>query len=197
MRVTPTVFALLFAPSLLSAATIHVPGDQPTIQAGIDAAAEGDTVLVACGTYYESELSLSPHIALLGESGVPDCVVIDGESSACIVNAVSCGTVTIEGITFRGGGSPDYVHGGGIKFVNTSGLVRNVVFEDCYTSAQGGAVFAEGSSCVDFEACVFRYCTSRLGGAFSCSDGYYNFTQCLFYGNFASANGAAIVSLPS
>ena len=35
-----------------TAATIHVPDDQPTIQAGIDAASAGDTVLVACGDYY-------------------------------------------------------------------------------------------------------------------------------------------------
>ena len=33
------------------AAVIHVPIDQPTIQSGIDAAKDGDTVLIAEGIY--------------------------------------------------------------------------------------------------------------------------------------------------
>ena len=44
--------ACLFAGSA-SAATINVPADQATIQAAIDAASDGDVVLVAPGTYYE------------------------------------------------------------------------------------------------------------------------------------------------
>ena len=36
------------------AADINVPGDQPTIQAGIDAANPGDVVIVAPGEFFES-----------------------------------------------------------------------------------------------------------------------------------------------
>ena len=35
-------------------ATINVPGEQPSIQAGIGAASAGDTVLVAPGVYVEN-----------------------------------------------------------------------------------------------------------------------------------------------
>lgn len=45
---------LFFAFYGLYATIINVPDDQPTIQAGIDASTNGDTVLVQPGTNYEN-----------------------------------------------------------------------------------------------------------------------------------------------
>ena len=52
---------LLFA--FLSATTINIPADYSTIQEGINASVDGDTVLVAQGTYSEN-LILEKEIVL-------------------------------------------------------------------------------------------------------------------------------------
>ena len=44
----------LFITTFVFATTINVPADSSTIQAGINASVDGDTVLVAPGIYYET-----------------------------------------------------------------------------------------------------------------------------------------------
>ena len=45
---------LLCAPVTIAGTVIHVPADQPTIQMGVDAALDGDVVVVADGQYSEA-----------------------------------------------------------------------------------------------------------------------------------------------
>ena len=66
------IFNTILAISTLTAATINVPEDYSTIQEGINASVEGDTVLVAQGNYVENlilekEIVLASY-ALLDES---------------------------------------------------------------------------------------------------------------------------------
>jgi len=80
------LFLILLIATTLTAhtAVINVPADQPTIQAGIDAAVDGDTVLVADGTWRgPGNRDIEFHgkaITLQSENGPLTCI-IDAEGS--------------------------------------------------------------------------------------------------------------------
>lgn len=82
------VFALLVSIGGARAATIAVPSDQPTIQAGINAAADDDTVLVAPGTYFENitfkdkDIVVTSHFALGNDPAYILSTIIDGSTPA-------------------------------------------------------------------------------------------------------------------
>ena len=58
--------------------TIHVPGEQPTIQAAIDVAVGGDEVLIHDGTYRETDtISIDKPITIQSVNG-PDVTIVDG-----------------------------------------------------------------------------------------------------------------------
>jgi len=87
-----TVFAAAGAivwlawPATVAALTIRVPADPPTIQGGLDAAATGDTVLVAAGTYTgpgNRDLDFAgKDLVLQSESGAEATILdVNGSSS--------------------------------------------------------------------------------------------------------------------
>ena len=74
------VFILIMLVNCAGAATLNVPGDYATIQAAINAASTGDTILVQSGTYYEN-VDVNKQLTLQGVdtgSGLP---VVDASGS--------------------------------------------------------------------------------------------------------------------
>ena len=98
------------------AATLHVPKEHKTIQAGVDAAKAGDTVLVAPGTYRE-RLRLKPGITLRsagdeakGRLGLrrAEATIIDGNVAGARGPGVSMAVdSTLDGFTVTGVGKYD------------------------------------------------------------------------------------------
>ena len=78
------LLAIIFMAGNSIAQIIHVPGDYPSIQAGIDASTEGDTVLVADSSYFENisfkgkAITLASHYLIDLDSSHISNTIIDG-----------------------------------------------------------------------------------------------------------------------
>ncbi len=101
-----------------------VPGQYPTIAAAVAVSQDGDTVLVAPGTYYERDISvLGKAICIRGAEG-PETTVIDcgflGRAFHVIVKANKLQPTRISGFTIRNGRLSS--GSGGALFVQTMGV---------------------------------------------------------------------------
>jgi hypothetical protein len=120
-RVLVVLIALLAAPAAY-AGDILVPGDYPTIQQAIDAAVNGDRILVGNGTFKENIDLKGKDIVLLGNGrgnsildgskGGPCITAASGEPSTAVIEgfSIKLGTGRLIGLKRWGGGV--YMSGG-------------------------------------------------------------------------------------
>ena len=200
----PAVAALmlLFLAAPLMAIDINVPADFPTIQGAIDAAIDGDVVIIADGIYTgPGNVNMSfggKLITVRSASGDPATCVIDCESTAETRGFNFSGGETpdsiVDGLTFRNGlmaGAIPLERGAGMHIAfGSSPTVRNCVFEN-NSAVYGSAVLVFDSSPL-FEGCVFRNngdASTIAGGAFENLTATSMLLRCTFTGNTASAGG--------
>ena len=103
------IISLLLSVTVLFANIINVPADYSTIQGGIDAASDGDTVLVSAGTYNES-INYNGKNIVVGslylttqDTSYISSTIIDGDSSGSIVlfESFEDSTAVLNGFTFQ------------------------------------------------------------------------------------------------
>lgn len=216
MRLAIVTIPLLLAPSLVFAATIHVPTDQPTIQAGITAASSGDTVELADGTYTGNGNRdvdfLGKAITVRSQYGNPATCIIDCEASAgdphrgFFFQSGEGPNSVLEGVTITGGRNPvawPVAGGGGIACNGVSPTIRDCLITHNTGDPDGGGMFSWESSptlvgCTFLENDVANPGTGGHGGGLFCGNsGTVVLIGCAFSGNYASHGGGISSELVS
>jgi parallel beta-helix repeat protein len=167
------VVALLFAaafPVAGTATTIRVPADKPTIQAAIDGAANGDTVLVSDGTYTENIDFKGKAITVKSVNG-PANAIVDGGGLDIVVKFVTQETSSsvLAGFTIRNGRpsvSTTY-NGGGIAISSSSPTIQNNIITANFGCAGVGIGVSFGSPLIQGNTITNNQqsgCTGGTGG---------------------------------
>ncbi len=183
--------------------TLYVSdANAPTIQSAIDAAEEGDTVVIEPGVYmgdgnrdldFKGKAitlrSIDPDDPEIVASTVIFCQGSDTENHRGFRFHNNEGADSVlDGFTITGGYAS---YGGAIRCRNSSPMIANCVFEDNLCSVTGGAMENDKNSNPSLTNCVFRNNSSEwIAGAVRNHTSSPVFINCLFTGNTALAGGA-------
>ncbi len=149
MRTITILFLSVVLTIPLAAERTIIPTDLPTIQAGIDAAAVGDTILVLPGIYLENIDFTGKDIVILSTTG-RDSTTIDGGGISSVVKFISGETraAVLDGFTITNGagitGTSCPRYGGGVVCRPLSSpTLRNLYIVDnavVGTGSSGGGI---------------------------------------------------------
>jgi uncharacterized membrane protein YgcG len=174
-------------PILANAAILNVPAQYATIGAAVSAASNGDTILVADGTYNASGLLINKTILIESVNGAAS-TTIDCTANFFADLLASC---TIQGFTFNNADS------GGLSVITVGGAsstISQCIFtNDDNFGGNGGALELTGGTTTITE-CTFDH--DKGSGAISSSGGSATITNCSFSnGNGQDGGGGGAINL--
>jgi len=151
-------------------ADLLVPNDFAKIQSAIQAAQDGDRVLIADGLYRERLNFLGKAITVCGNLNAPQQVIIKPDTAGSVVvfkngegeNSVLCG------VTLRGANT-DF--GGGAYIRDASPTLQNLVIDSCTVTGSGGGIYVTLNSDPLLENIVLRTNKAKNGGGASIYNG--------------------------
>jgi len=187
----PVLMLLVLFALPTAAATIHVPGDQPTIQAGIDAAFDGDAVLVADGTYTgpgNRDIDfLGKAITVRSENGAESCIVDGGDDGrGFIFQSGETVEAVLQGFTVTNGTE---VLGGAIYCVDSETTLRDMVISNCHATVFGGGICCENGALHLSDSVIDGCLADKDGGGIHATGSSLTISNSSFTGNAGTGQG--------
>jgi parallel beta-helix repeat protein len=164
-RLSFALLSILSVSTALAGTIIHVPADQPTIQAAINVASNGDTVLVAPGTYPENINFAGKAITVKSSNGAK-VTIIDGAQKGSVVtfNHSETKKSVLKRFTIQNGLADE---GGGIAVENSSPTIANNTITHNGACNGIGIGVGFGSPIIQKNKIVFNTlnpCSGGIGG---------------------------------
>jgi len=148
----------------VSGTQLKVPSAYSTIQAGLNAASSGDTVLVAVGTYTENIIWPDVNGIKLISAGDSSNTIIDGNQAGSVIkisyNQIDSTTV-ISGFTITGGGNTN--RGGGMDLIGSPKITKSNINYNSANS-EGGGLHLQGSSPLIIDVTIYGNVQNDNGG---------------------------------
>lgn len=171
-------------------------GPKATIQAGIDAATDGDQVVIADGIYSgvgNKDLDFAGRaITVRSASDNPALCIIDckQDGRGFYFNSAETAESVVRGLTIRNGNVYDY--GGAIYIENASPAIINCTLTGNVALLGGGALHFSDFDYATVINCTIRNNRSYRGGGVWIQDSYANFTNCVIVANAAAERGGGM-----
>lgn len=180
---------------------IHVPADYSTIQAAINAADQGDLIVVDTGTYVENidfmqkEIFLFSQYIFTGDTSIIAKTIIDGggKGSVITIKNKEYKRAEINGFTLtNGSGNPDGL-GGGI-FMANSRVVLSTLNITGNSAVRGAAIFSAGPSDLEmYSVKVSNNLAEEQGAGIQTINTQLLTDNCTFAGNEVTAGGGGAI----
>ncbi|MCK4653831.1 MAG: right-handed parallel beta-helix repeat-containing protein [Candidatus Cloacimonetes bacterium] len=191
------VVFLIFFVSITFATIINIPDDYPTIQQGINATVDSDTILVADGIYagnLNKNLTwngIEKHIIVKSENGFENCVIdCESDGRAFNFNQTSQDTTDIiEGFTIMNGLVYFYEHNGGAIYCHSVSpkVQNNKLFDNVASDGAGGGIYIKFGSPIVRDNVIISN-NAECGGGIYCSS-----SSAIIENNLIDGNAAAVL----
>jgi hypothetical protein len=183
--------------------TIHVPAEQPTIQAAINVSLNKDTILVANGVYTGAGNRnidfQGKEVTVKSENGAAVTIVdCQNQGRGFLFTSGETSKAKLIGFTIENALAPDTLGGGGVRCVSASPVITRCIIRN-NSASQGGGVYVSGGSPVIRSSWIVDNSATtipqQIGGGIFCTAGQLEISTTTIANNEATGAGGGIYAI--